>query len=94
MCPKCQSLNHEWNIVSGDAILWSFVVPRPPLLPVFEKQSPYVVGLVELIEYKNIRIIGEIKSNSDIDSIKIGDTLSVRFKKINNDISLPYWVRE
>ena len=94
MCPKCQSLNDEWNIVSGDAILWSFVVPRPPLLPVFENQSPYVVGLVELIEYKNIRIIGEIKSNSDIDSIKIGDTLSVRFKKINNEISLPYWVRE
>lgn len=94
MCPKCQSVKDEWNVVTGKAILWSFVIPRPPLLPVFEKQSPYIVGLVELIEYENIRIIGQIKTNECIDSLKIGDTLSVRFKKINDEISLPYWVKE
>lgn len=94
MCPKCQSIKDEWNIVSGTAVLWSFVIPRPPLLPVFENQSPYVVGLVELIEYENIRIIGQIKTDENIDSLKIGDTLSVRFKKINDEISLPYWVNE
>ena len=62
-------------------------------LPVFDKQSPYVVGLVELVEYENIRIIGQIQTNSNIDSIKIGDTLTIDFKKINNEISLPYWVK-
>lgn len=94
MCPKCQSIEDEWNVVTGKAILWSFVIPRPPLLPVFENQSPYIVGLVELIEYDNIRIIGQIKTDENIDSLKIGDTLNVSFKKINDEISLPYWVKE
>ena len=94
MCPKCQSIEDEWNVVTGKAILWSFVIPRPPLLPVFENQSPYIVGLVELIEYDNIRIIGQIKTDESIDSLEIGDTLNVRFKKINDEISLPYWVKE
>ena len=95
MCPHCQSIVHNWKTVSGNGVLWSFVVPRPPLLPIFEKQSPYVVGLVELVEYKSIRIIGQIETNSskDIDTIKIGDKLSINFKKINDEISLPYWVK-
>lgn len=93
MCPICQSISHDWKEVSGDAVLWSLVIPRPPLLPVFDKQSPYAVGLVELVEYKNIRIIGQIQTNSNLDSIKIGDTLTIDFKKINNEISLPYWVK-
>ncbi len=95
MCPKCQSITCKWKEVSGDALLWSYVIPRPPLLPVFDSQSPYVVGLVELIEYRNIRIIGQISTNSDsnIDSINIGDKLSINFKKINDEISLPYWVK-
>ena len=48
MCPRCQSIEHTWKIVSGSGQLWSFVIPRPPLLPYFEKQSPYVVGLIQL----------------------------------------------
>ena len=75
-------------------MLWSFVIPRPPLLPVFETQSPYAVGLVELVEYKNIRIIGQIQTNSNLDSIKIGDKLKIDFKKINNEISLPCWIKQ
>ena len=60
MCPHCQSTDHKWKIVNGSGQLWSYVVPRPPLLPYFEKQSPYVVGLVLLDGYSNIRIIGRI----------------------------------
>ena len=99
MCPKCQSIIHDWKIVSGQGILWSFVIPRSPLLPFFEKQSPYVVGLVELNEYKGIRLIGQIINNSDsisdqIKDINIGDKLSVNFKKINNEISIPFWIKD
>ena len=99
MCPKCQSIIHDWKIVSGQGILWSFVIPRSPLLPFFEKQSPYVVGLVELNEYKGIRLIGQIINNSDsisdqIKDINIGDKLSVDFKKINNEISIPFWIKD
>ena len=96
MCPVCQSVSHTWNEVSGDAILWSFVIPRPPLLPVFEDQSPYIVGLVELVEYKNIRLIGQIINipKNNLDSIEIGDKLRVDFKKIDAEISLPCWIKQ
>ena len=72
------------------------MVPRPPLLPYFEKQSPYVVGLVLLDGYSNIRIIGRIftdyKNNTvDIEKISIDAKLSVGFNKINQDITIPFW---
>jgi|TARA_B110000263_G_scaffold499_1_gene400 uncharacterized OB-fold protein len=96
MCPRCQSIEHIWKIVSGSGQLWSFVVPRPPLLPYFEKQSPYVVGLIQLDGYKNIRIIGRISNSDnttqlDIDNLKIGSAVSINFHKINSDISIPFW---
>jgi|TARA_B110000438_G_scaffold280452_1_gene305749 hypothetical protein len=99
MCPKCQSTNHKWKIVSGDGELWSYVVPRSPLLPYFEKQSPYVVGLIKLNGYSNIRIIGRIMradntNEVDINKISIGSKLSVGFNKINTDISIPFWYLE
>ena len=99
MCPHCQSTDHKWEIVSGSGQLWSYVVPRPPLLPYFEKQSPYVVGLIELDGYSNIRIIGRImtadkKNEVDINNITIGSKLSVGFNKINSDISIPFWCLE
>ena len=34
MCPICQSISHDWKEASGDAELWSFVIPRPPF-PIF-----------------------------------------------------------
>ena len=45
--------------------IWSFVVPRPPLLPVFEEISPYAVGLVSIKEYPLIRMIGRLKFNNE-----------------------------
>ena len=96
MCPHCQSTDHKWKIVNGSGQLWSYVVPRPPLLPYFEKQSPYVVGLVLLDGYSNIRIVGRIftdyKNNTvDIEKISIDAKLSVGFNKINQNITIPFW---
>tara|TARA_Y100000590_G_scaffold441425_1_gene568109 strand:- start:670 stop:1104 length:435 start_codon:yes stop_codon:yes gene_type:complete len=96
MCPNCQSTKHKWNESSGNGTIWSFVIPRPPLLPIFEKESPYVVALIQLNEYENIRIVGRIKDHElktpDIDSIKIGDEVKVKFEKINSDIYIPFWI--
>jgi uncharacterized protein len=99
MCPHCQSIDHKWKIISGSGHLWSYVIPRTPLLPYFEKQSPYVVGLVELDGYQNIRMIGRIMSankNNEIDiaTISIGSKVLVGFNKLNSDISIPFWYLE
>ena len=96
MCPKCQSIDHKWKDVSGSGQLWSYVVPRSPLLPYFENQAPYVVGLIKLDDYSNVRIIGRIFtdiSNHEVDikKIFIGANLSVGFHKISPEISIPFW---
>ena len=65
MCPQCHCLEYPWNQVSGEGEIWSFVVPRPPLLPVFEEISPYAVGLVSIKEYPLIRMIGRLKFNNE-----------------------------
>ena len=77
--------------------IWSFVVPRPPLLPVFEEISPYAVGLVSIKEYPLIRMIGRLKFNNEqnednFEEIIIGSEVQVSFQKISEEICLPYWV--
>jgi|TARA_B110000196_G_C20847861_1_gene521413 uncharacterized OB-fold protein len=98
MCPKCNSLSSDWRQCSGEGTIYSFVIPRPPLLPAFEKISPYVVALVALKEYPLIRIIGRLKTKDgkDIKSLdetkfNIEDEVEVRFNKLADDVALPYW---
>jgi len=97
MCPSCHCLEHKWEKVSGKGEVWSFVVPRPPLLPAFEEISPYAVGLISLEEHPFIRMVGRLKveeaqKNDDFELIKIGSKVEVAFEKLTKEICLPYWV--
>src|SRR5262245_13929527 len=56
MCPHCQSVEYSWERMSGRGRVWSFAVPHPPLLPVFEKIAPYNVIVVELVEDASLRL--------------------------------------
>jgi hypothetical protein len=98
MCPFCNSLSSVWKKCSGDGKIYSFVVPRPPLLPAFEELSPYVVVLVALKEYPLIRMIGRLKTNDhkdikSLDEVKfnIDDEVEVGFERMATDVALPYW---
>jgi len=99
MCPHCQSVEHAWVALSGRAKVWSFTMPQPPLLPIFEKMLPYVVVLAEIVEDPSIRIIGNLVSetyesitNVDITNLKIGADLRVRFRSCAIDVALPCWI--
>jgi len=56
MCPRCRST--EWRALklSGRGTVYSWVVPRHPVLPIFE--TDLVVALVELEE--GIRIVSNV----------------------------------
>jgi uncharacterized OB-fold protein len=99
MCPNCQSMSHRWNRLSGDATVWSFAKPRSPLLPAFEKLTPYVVVLAQISEDPSIRIIGNLLSRADgsitgVDDsrLEIGARLRVAFRQCAPDVALPCWV--
>ena|SRR5438477_11580421 len=100
MCPSCQSLDAEWEAVSGRGTIWSFIVPHPPLLPAFMPVAPYNVIVVALDEDPTLRMVGNLLADEgaeinsvDPQTITIGEPVRVVFQPAGEDIVLPRWVR-
>ena len=99
MCPTCQSFEHVWTPLSGKGRIWSFVLPHPPLLPVFAQLAPYNVIIVELADDPSIRMVGNLVTTADglinqVDpaTIKIGTPVQVVFHRVDDDVTLARWV--
>ena len=56
MCPRCGSTEHHAKRLSGLGTVYSWIVPRHPVLPIFEPDL--VVALIELEE--GIRIVSNV----------------------------------
>jgi uncharacterized OB-fold protein len=89
MCPRCQGVEFEWKLMSGRGHVWSFAVPRPPLLPDYEAFSPYPVVVVELAEDRRLRLVGNLVASEDADidsvdpaTIEIGQPVRAVFRQI------------
>ncbi len=99
MCPHCRSIEVTWEAVSGNATIWSYVVPHPPLLPAYTELAPYNVIVVALAEDPTIRMVGNLLASPDgpineIDpaTIQIGEGVRVVYQQVD-DVTLPRWVR-
>jgi uncharacterized OB-fold protein len=89
MCPRCQGIEFEWRLMSGRGHVWSFAVPRPPLLPDYAALAPYPVVVVELAEDRRLRLVGNLVASEGaaIDSvdpatIEIGQPVRAVFQEI------------
>jgi len=99
MCPHCRSLESEWQAMSGEGTIWSFVVPHPPLLPAYAELAPYNVIVVTLDEDPTLRMVGNLVTSPDgainqIDpsTIEIGSPVRVVFSEVSEDVVMPRWV--
>jgi uncharacterized protein len=99
MCPHCRSIEVRWDAASGNATIWSFVVPHPPLLPAYADLAPYNVIVVALDEDPTIRMVGNLLATPDgtlneIDpaTIEVGEPVRVVFQQVE-DVHLPRWIR-
>jgi uncharacterized protein len=97
-CSRCHSVKVDWRRVSGAGNVWSWVVPRPPLLPAFQDRSPFIVALVALRELPQIRMIGELAIASPGEVLELPSAVSLigrpvhgRFRAMAEDVSLLYW---
>ena len=100
MCPRCQSTESSWALMSGRGTIYSYVVPHPPLLPQFAELAPYNVILVSLEEDPTIRLIGNLVNRAgdkinavDPSSVEVGQRVQVVFEKVNDEIHMPRWLR-
>jgi hypothetical protein len=54
-------LDATWDVMSGRARIWSWVVAHPPLLAAYADQAPYNVVVVELDDDDpSIRLCGNV----------------------------------
>lgn len=100
MCPCCRSMEKAWRKTSGMGRVWSYTVPHPPLLPVFNDMAPYNVIVVELDDAPGIRLVGNLVSDPegglnsvDPATIAIGEPVKAVFVPMTEDVSLVRWVR-
>ena len=96
MCPVCQSTALQWRTMSGRGTIWSFAVPRPPLLPAFEALLPYVTAVVELEEDPLLRVTGALldphtgsMQGVSAESVAIGAPVQIAFCRCAEDVAFP-----
>ncbi|WP_227937908.1 Zn-ribbon domain-containing OB-fold protein [Alkalihalobacillus deserti] len=86
ICPHCFSDNLTWKETSGKGKIQSYtVVHKAP--PEFRDEVPYVIGIIDLEE--GVRMLSRIIG--DRDKISIEKPVSVVYKKIDDELTLPYF---
>ncbi|MBU1168486.1 MAG: Zn-ribbon domain-containing OB-fold protein [Proteobacteria bacterium] len=88
ICPECWSKNLDWIEASGKATVYMFSTAYDMVEPRFWEDIPYTIAYVDLEE--GIRMMTRIVDCKPED-IKIGMTVEVVFKKLNDDFYLPYF---
>ncbi|MEQ4718977.1 bifunctional MaoC family dehydratase N-terminal/OB-fold nucleic acid binding domain-containing protein [Nonomuraea sp. B19D2] len=86
MCPRCRSANRSHTVVSGRGTLYSYVVHHHP--PVPGRETPFVVGVVELPE--GVRIVGNVV-DCPIEEVVVGMPLRVTYRRMDDQLVLPMW---
>ena len=87
-CPECWSEDLGWIEASGKAEIFAFSVTYEGVEAVFREDLPIVLAWVDLPE--GIRMQTNI-IDCDPESIEIGQQVEVVFKKVTDEITLPYF---
>ena len=96
VCSNCQTPEPAWTKVSGDGVVASWTVMRPPTLPAYAEMVPFVVLLVELNE--GVRLLGYLvdeagrllKTDGVAEGVRMGAPVRLRFYP-QAGFSLPSW---
>ena len=86
ICPRCRGRELAPVAVSGRARLYSYTINHQRWFP--GQPVPYVIGLVELVEQTDLRLMTNIV-NCPPERLAIGMPLRVVFEIVNDDIALP-----
>jgi len=96
ICSTCQTPDPVWTRVSGDGVVASWMVMRPPTLPAYAERVPFVILLVELTE--GVRLIGYLvddqgrllTTDGTAENVRIGARVALRFHD-QAGTPLPCW---
>ena len=85
-CHHCNSWDGRWQDVAGTGTVYSWTVVEHQVHPAFP--VPYTVVLVELDDYPQARLIGQLAGKRDL---QVGQHLEVWFEELANGVAIPNW---
>ena len=87
-CPECWSQELGWIEASGKATIYSFSITLEGVEKMFVEDLPIVLAWVDLPE--GIRMQSNI-IECDPKDVEIGAEVELAFKKLTDEITLPYF---
>jgi hypothetical protein len=91
VCRNCQSRALDFREVSGRGRLYSFTVSEQAFVEGFEDALPLVIGLVELEEPAEVRLLCNLPS-AVADSLQVDMPMRVVFEQTDSRDILPRFV--
>jgi uncharacterized OB-fold protein len=90
VCRRCRNAlpRFAFRPVSGKGRLKSWTVMRDSFIPAFRDDVPFVIGLVELVEQADVRLIAKIMDGPLV-AYRIGMPVEVVFQDVAEGISIP-----
>ncbi len=85
-CPHCWSDDVAWTPAAGTGTVYTYSVVHVNDLPPFNERVPYVAAIVELDE--GPRVMTNVEGVAP-DAVRIGMRVSVVFKPISDDVTIP-----
>lgn len=89
VCSACLSADLGFEPVSGEGRVYSYsLTVSGARHPAFAAQTPYLVGLVELIEQPHLLLYTNFPG-AELRDMACGKTVTVEFERVDDDIAIP-----
>jgi uncharacterized protein len=90
VCARCLSASgpFEWHPVSGRGTLRSWTTVRTAFLPGFAPYVPYVVGAVELVEQRGLRLVARMANDRE-SILAYGAPVETVFDDVAEGLAIP-----
>ena len=79
ICHHCRSFDMGWEIIEGKGRIYSWERAWHPVHPALKGHGPYIIVLVELPQYGNIRMIGNLLGDPQ-QTVQIGAEVEAVFE--------------
>lgn len=89
-CPYCLSGDLRVEVSAGRGVIYTLSVVHQAMSPGFADKVPYALGIVELDE--GFHMFTELLAD-DLESLRIGEPVEVRFEQVSESIRLPLFAR-
>ena len=88
MCHRCRSFRMSWETIAGRGRIYSWERAWHPVHGALKGHGPYIVVLVELPDYDNVRMIGNLLGDPH-QAVTIGAEVDAVFEP-HDDTNPPY----